>query len=310
MAEDLESSTKAAWSEFERRLVARLDAMAEDDLLLVEVPGDEEQDGATPYVQFCAWGDDMLRCEAVSNHYLAATWALTDEAGSELVTLGFTAPTYAPDATADDGSSNFYVDVPRDEAFDLGWMTVVALRDVYGVPHPMLLDADGIVDPPPNDDDLAADDGHECDAEAPKAHIASGPDELQELVDAAMERSLGHPPHKDSDGDIPISTEDCMVWVCVNRSTPAVDVWGVAYGGITDRELALHEVAVLNRDNVEVKFVLRDDCIVGQVRVNALPFVRGHLHQAVEAVCTAVDRAKEDLTPRFRAAATPEEDDD
>jgi hypothetical protein len=310
MAEDLESSTKAAWDEFERRLVARLDAMEEDDLLLVEVPGDEDHDGATPYVQFCAWGDDMFRCEVVSNHYLAETWALTEEAGAELVALGFAAPTHGPDDAADDGSSNYHVDVPRDETFDLGWMTVVALRDVYGIPHPVLLDADGVVDPPPEGDAAEPGDEHVCDAEAVEAHVAAGPDELQELVDAAMERRLGHPPHKDSDGDIPISTADAIVWVCVNRSTPAVDVWGVAYDGVADRDLALHEVAVLNRDNAVVKFVLRDGCIVGQVRVNGLPFVGAHLHQAVEAVCTAVDRAKEDLAPRFRAAAAHDEDDE
>ena len=309
MAGDLESSTKAAWDEFERRLVERLDAMDEDDLLLVEVPGAEEQDGATPYVQFCAWGEDMVRCEAVSNHYLAETWTLTEEAGAELVTLGFTAPSYAPDEEADEGSSNFYVDVPRDGAFDLGWMTVVALRDVYGVPHPSLLDAEGVVDPAP-EPVLSTSQDHDCDPEALEAQLASGPQELQDLVDATLEPVFGHAPKKDSDGDIPINTDHSVVWVCVSNSAPAIDIWGWVLPDAVDRALALHELAVLNRDNRDVQFVLLDERIVARKRLDALPFVAAHLRSGVEAVCTAVDRAHEDLAPRFRAAASQDEDDE
>lgn len=314
MAEDLESSTKAAWDEFERRLVARLDTMEDDDLLLIEVPGDEEQDGATPYVQFCAWEHDMLRCEAVSNHYLADGWALTEEAGVELETLGFSAPTHAPDEQADEGSANFFVDVPREESFDLGWMTVVALRDVYGVPHPSLLDADGIVEPAPEPPQTAAAarsarGGHECDPAAFEAQMPGGPDELQALVDEALAPVFGHPPKKDDDGDIGVNTEQGVVWVTVNGSKPVVDIWGFALSGIKDRALALHEVAVLNRDNVDVKFVFHDGCIVVQTRVNSLPFVAAHLRQALDLVCSTLDKAHDDLAPRFRAAAGDEDDE-
>jgi hypothetical protein len=302
MAEDLESSTKAAWDEFERRLVARLDSMEEDDLLLVEVPGDEEQEGATPYVQFCAWGDDMVRAEAVSNHYLADGWALSERAGSELVTLGFSAPTHTPDDPADSGSANFFVDVPRDESFDLGWMTVVALRDVYGVPHPSLLDADGVVDPAPEPASTAPAAGHDCDPADFEAHVVDGPAALQELVDAALEPVFGHPPKKDDDGDIPINTEHSVVFVCVHGTTPVVDVWGWVVTEVTDRALALHEVSVANRDNLEVQFVLLDGRILARRRVDAMPFVAAQLRRAVDLVCAAVDKAHEDLAPRFRAA--------
>jgi hypothetical protein len=310
MAEDLESSTATAWEEFERRLLERLEELEDGETLLLEVPQDEDKPGAAPYVQFCAWGEDMVRCEAVSNHYLLDSWALSEEAGEELVGLGFSAPTYAPGETEDSGSSNYFVDVPREETADLGWMTVGALRDVYGVPHPMLLEADGIVDPAPEDEEPVMSTEHDCDPEALEARVPQGPAELQSLVDAALEADLGHPPHKDEDGDIPIKTEESVVWVRVVQSTPAVDVFGIAFGRAPERELARHEVAVLNRDNVEVKFVLREGSIVAQMRVNALPFVAAHLRQAVDTVCTAVDRAHEDLAPRFRAAAPHDEDDE
>ena len=153
MAGDLESSTQTAWDEFERRLRTRLDELDDDETYLVEVPQDEEVAGAAPYVQFCAWGQDMIRCEAVSNHYLQAAWALTEQLAEQLTIMGFSEPTYAPDETPDSGSSNFYADVSRDEVHDLAWMTLFALRDVYGVPHPSLLDADGLVDPAPEEDD-------------------------------------------------------------------------------------------------------------------------------------------------------------
>ena len=50
--------------------------------------------------------------------------------------------------------------------------------------------------------------------------------------------------------------------------------------------------------------------MLARTRVNALPFVPAHLRQAVELVCTTVDRAHQDLAPRFKAASALDEDDE
>lgn len=314
MAEDLEGSIATAWDEFESRLQTRLEAMSDDELLLVEVPQDDDEDGAAPYVQFCTWGFDQIRCEAVSNHYLQQAWRLSDEAHDELVGMGFSAPTYAPDEEADSGSANYFADLDRDDAESLALMTVQALRDVYGVPHPSLLDAEGVVEPAPDEPEpplFQVDDGDdEGDAEVYEARVPAGPDELQAMVDATLERMLGHTPHKDDDGDIPISTDESVVWVAVRHSRPAVDVFALVLPDVTDHDLALHEVAVLNRDHTELKFVLTHGCISVRARVNAMPFVPAHLQHVVELMCSAVDQAHQDLAPRFRAVSDPDEDDD
>jgi hypothetical protein len=292
-----------AWEELEQRLEEHLGQLVEDQTLVVELPQDA-QEGAAPYVQFCAWGEDMLRCEAVSNHYLGESWALTDAGAGELVALGFHAPTYTPEEEADSGSANFYVDGERNQADDMAWMAVKALREVYGVAHPLLLQADGLLDPAPEEVSAEEDTSdHEC--VTLESIVPKGPEQLQELVDAQLEQMLGHPPHKDDDGDIPIRTERGVVWVSVHPSRPVVDVFGRVLSDVTDRQLALHELAILNRDDLGLQYVLRGDSIGVQARVDAMPFAPAHLQRVVESMCAAVDRAHDDLAPRFARRQVP-----
>lgn len=310
MTDDLDSGTKASWDEFERRLRDRIRELEEDETYLVEVPQDEEATGSTPYVQFCAFGGGAMRCEAVSNHYLVDAWALDDAGSEQLMRVGFHAPTHGPGESPDSGSANYFVDVPREEVEDLAWMTVFALRDVYGVPHPSLLEAEDVVEPAPAPDVNVARSHADSEPEAFEAHLAQGPHELQELVDAALEPVFGHPPVKDPDGDIAVDTARGPVWVSVNGGRPVVDIWGIVLSDVNDRDLALHETAVLNRDHPDVKYVFHHGCIVAQTRVNASPFVPAHVRVALDQVCTAIERAQEDVLPRFRAASGTEEDDE
>src|SRR4051812_27735465 len=96
---DLDRSTSREWRRFQARLADHLADMVEDDLLILETESvlrdGEDVPGASPYVQFCAWGEDMMRCEAVSNHYLAPRHRLAQAAEEALVALGFASPTYA-----------------------------------------------------------------------------------------------------------------------------------------------------------------------------------------------------------------------
>ena len=89
--------------------------MAEDEILLLEVDGGEDQEGAAPYVQLCRW-DDEVRCEAVSNAYLAAPYELDGRALPRWAYWGSTYPSYEPGEEEDTGSSNFWLDVAADEA--------------------------------------------------------------------------------------------------------------------------------------------------------------------------------------------------
>src|SRR5262245_28468484 len=87
---DLDRTTRRAWGRFQSSLADHVVAMEDDDVLVVDAEtwlGDDAS-GAAPYVQFCAWGDDLVRAEVSSNEYLDPAVAL-DRAGVEaLVALG------------------------------------------------------------------------------------------------------------------------------------------------------------------------------------------------------------------------------
>src|SRR5262245_23515734 len=131
-----------AWSRFQSSLADHVVAMEDDEVLVVDAETwlVEDATGAAPYVQFCAWGDDLVRAEVSSNEYLDPDVAL-DAAGAEaLAALGWLEPTHGASEEPDEGSANFYLDAGRREGDRLAAMAVAALRDVFGVPHPAFLD--------------------------------------------------------------------------------------------------------------------------------------------------------------------------
>ena len=134
-----DDAVEGAWREFRQRLADHVAGMGEDDSLVVEVPPQQET-GAAPYCQV-AGGEAMVRVEAVSNVYLAAGSELDEEQERALEGIGFRRP------EAEDwpeGETNFWLDLELREADRAAVMVVRALREVYGVLHPVYLDADGL----------------------------------------------------------------------------------------------------------------------------------------------------------------------
>lgn len=171
---DLDRSTARAWSKFQARLADHVADMQDDDILLVEAElaaDEDEADGSAPYVQFCAWGEEFVRCEVSSNDYLATEHLLDPAAVETLTALGWSAPTCGrDDDDPGEESANFYLDVDRSHVDRLAVMTVKALRDVFGVAHPVFLSAGNLTD----DDEPAPDLG----VPASQAISEPDPDEL------------------------------------------------------------------------------------------------------------------------------------
>lgn len=313
---DLDRSLARAWSRFQARLADHLAGMEDDDQLLVEAESSVEDDdaGAAPYVQFIAWGEDMLRAEVSSDHYLASEHLL-EEAGQEALTgLGFEAPTHAPEEPDGSGSANFFIDEHRTEADRLAVMGVRALRDVFGVTHPAFLSADNLAEDAQEPADLgvrtpqAATEPLEGE---PVAVYPQGRDELQSLVDDVLTPLLGHPPEKDDDGDIPIVTGTSLVFVRVVPDAPVVELFSCLVSGVDDRKRAAFEVAVLNRDVQFLKFVLAGDSIIASLHLPAWPFAPEHLRAMLILMSTTVDRLDDDLAVRLdgRRAYEPDDED-
>lgn len=293
---EMDRATQRAWREFQARLADRLAAMEEDDVAIVEaMVGEEAEEGAAPYVQFCAFGDGMLRGEVASNHVLDERWKLDEQSARALGGLGFTAPTYAPDEEPDHGSLNHHVDVEQGEGDRLAVMATRALRDVFGVPHPALLTGDVAAEgSAPASEGTAADRTDEPVAAFPHG----GHEELSAMVDRALTPYFGHEPRHDSDGDIPVIAGLSLFFVRAHEELPIVELFGCVVTDVTDHEAARREVAILNRNVRFAKFRLSGDSVMVDLQLPAWPFVAEHLRAMVAMLVDMISGIEDDLVER------------
>ena len=316
---DLDRTSARAWRRFQSRLADHVVAMADDDVLVVDAETwlDDDATGAAPYVQFCAWGDDLVRAEVSSNEYLDPQVAL-DVAGVEaLAGLGWLEPTHAADEEPDGGSANFYVDARRREGDRVAAMAVAALRDVFGVPHPAFLDWPR-AEPPVFGTGSGTGSGQGEEAtgdrreDEPLAVMPDSADHLRDLVVAALSVPGGAPVEVDEDGDIPLPAGSALLFVRANEEAPVVEMFAFVVRGDLDRDRAAFEVAVLNRDTRMVKFTLLDDAVLATLHLPAAPFAPRNLRALVAALAEIVDRVDDDLAARVggRRGLDPEPDDD
>ena len=222
--------------------------------IVIEVPPQQEA-GAAPYCQV-AGGEAMVRVEAVSNVYLAAGSELDEEQERALEEIGFQRP-QAQDWS--EGETNFWLDLELREADRAAVMVVRALREVYGVLHPVYLDADGLepegaVRPLPPKPQRAEPDPDEVVR-------PTSVEEVRAVIDLAVADSYDEAPEWDNDGDLPLPTEDQLVWVSVNKNAPRVLLSCLLVDDVADRQAALVEVNRLNRTEFGLTFFLTDQRI-------------------------------------------------
>lgn len=298
---DLDRSTERAWSRFQAKLADHLADMRDDDVLIVSAESavDHEDGGSAPYVQFVAWGETLLRSEVSSNEYLADGVRL-DAPGSHMIAgLGWHEPTTdKDDEDPGEGSANFFLDVERSNADRLAVMTTRALRDVFGVAHPAFLTAGGLDEAAEPDLGIPSGPGQaEVDVEQP-AVFPRDRDHLAELVDRALTPFFGNTPLHDEDGDIPVVNGSALVFVRVADQMPAIQLFCCVVHGVADCDSAAFEVAVLNRDQAFLKFVLVEDRVMAHLWLPAYPFAPEHLRAMLAIMSQTVDAVDDDLARR------------
>lgn len=287
---DIESSTARAWRRFQARLADRLVELADGETLLVEAEvGEEELDGAAPYVQFVGYGEGaMLRGEVSSNAYLDERHRLDDSQAARLAEQGWARPT--------EESPNFHRDVPVEEGDRLAVGAVTVLRDVLGVTHPAFLICEDLETFTPKP--LPPRPAREEEPVEPLATIPESHEHLQELVDAALTLLFDERPEKDPDGDIPVPYGSSLVFVRVEPEAPVVHLFSPVVLDVTDRERAAFEVNVLNRDVEFLTFHLSGDRIVARLQLPAWPFVPEHLRTMLAGMSSKLDDLDDDLAVR------------
>lgn len=294
-----DDAVETAWTEFRQRLADHVAEMGADDSLVVEMPL-EHEGGASPYCQV-AGGEQMIRVEAVSNLYLAAECQLDVFQEGFLEHLGFRRP-----ETDDwsEGETNFWRDLEPREADRAAVMVVRALREVYGVLHPVYLLAEGL--------EPAREGGKPLPPKPvrvePDVHAVVRPssvEEVRELIDLAVAGIYDEAPEWDDDGDLALPTESQLVWILVHKTVPRVLVSCVLAEDVTDTDAALTELNRLNRTEFGLTFFLVDGRISVTREVGLDVATPASFHLEVQRLLTQVDGWAQDLAERLTSTAKP-----
>ncbi len=130
--------SEITWNDLSYSLARHLESMPDgaDFLLSVDDSGrpdhDEQLDGHPLYVQFCAFGGDMVRCEVVSNRYLPEE---RQHSVDDLIALRADGWRLPGDENIN-GSPNLYLDGARSETDDAAVMVMQVFRRIWGVADP------------------------------------------------------------------------------------------------------------------------------------------------------------------------------
>ena len=244
------------------------------------VDEDDDREGSEPYVQLCAFGEGQVQVEAVSNHYLDPRHRLSGAQQIQLGELGWQAPSDEP------GGENFHEEFERREADRVAVLLVRSLREVYGVPHPAFLAADGL-ETDPTSSVLPTGGGGPVEGQDDATTFPTGHEHLQAMVDEAMEQVFPDLVH-DGDGDIPISAGSSVLFVRVLEDRPSVELFSELVLQVSDVDRARLELEILNAAHPLWKFVLRNNTVVMRHELVALPFspflLRMTVHHYVEEV--------------------------
>jgi len=284
MVTDVEVLAETAWREFRSALADALEALDVEASLRVALDYGDATDGTTPYVRAVRDGDSIV-VQVSSNKVLTSVWRLAKPGRRHLRELGLIPPT----ATTPDYSATY----PRRHVDEAASVAVSALRVAFSVVHPAFLTS--------NDFAWTAES---CPSAPAEPQAGSGPiypidaEHLDLLIDQAVAPMIGHPPHRDADGDIPLMVGSAVVYVSSPDGGPVIRVFAEMVVGIRDVEAAAHEVGFLNIEVDGVKFVLRDDMVVASADVPAVPFVAEHLQMRIMQMCDVVSSGDVDLARR------------
>ncbi len=306
---DIDRSIAQAWTEFQARLSEIISVIDDSGDLMIGT--ESESDDPAPFVRFTCPEPDVVRAEAASNAVLGEDFQLTGEQVTALEALGWQLP-------ATDGvrpTPNFWAEMTQEESERLAFLTVAALRDVYGVQHPIFLAPDQLAEvlqpgPMPIEGPALRGSVVELDTADLSATMPRNTEHLNELVDAELTTMFGHPPIRDVEGDVAIRVGSTMLFLRTAADGQDVVVFAAVVHDVAGRSRAMEVLNDLNVDARWVKFQLVRDRVFVTVSVLARPFVPAHLRQAVRILSDVADGIDEELAAKLNGRTTFSEPDD
>jgi hypothetical protein len=306
---DLDRSTAQAWAEFQDRLSEVITMI--DDTADLTIGTASEGKGPPPFVRLSSPRPGVIRCEAASNAVLGDDFQLSAELLDGMERLGWQPPTIGEQDSPTGPirpTPNFWIEFPQLESDRISELAVVALRDVYGVQHPVFLAPDQLAEalqpmqvPIENDAAIKAVQTSQVDL---GATMPRDQEHLNDLVDAELAEIYGYPPIRDADGDVAIRVGSTMLFLRTSTDGQEVVLFAPVVHDIAGRSRATE---VLNDLNVEarwVKFQLIKDRVFVTISVLAQPFAPAHLRQAVRILSDVADGIDNDLAAKLNGRTT------
>ncbi|WP_052462538.1 T3SS (YopN, CesT) and YbjN peptide-binding chaperone 1 [Nigerium massiliense] len=299
---DLERSTDAAWAGFAERLAEVLSVMDEGASLSIGSLGGD--DVHPPFVTFTCGEQGRLRARAAGRDSLAPARTLDDGQLATMAALGWTATGPPGTDLACEGS--------QEEPLPLAADAVAALRTVYGVEHPAFLAPDQLAEilTPATRESPTGPIEDAAPADPPVVYQPRDRDELDALLAATLQRDLGHPPLRDSEGDLAFRAGSTMVFVRPSPDAEEVIVFAPVVHDVEGRSRAMEVISDINTEARYVRFLLIRDRVYVSLSLFAQPFVPAHLAKAVGMISVIGDRIDEELAAKLRGRTTFSDEDD
>ena len=293
---DVDRSTARSWAEFQSRL-SEVISMIDESADLTIGTAAVNPDGV-PFVRFSAPDRHVVRCEAAGNATLNDDFQLRPAQLTAMEELGWHPPSAEPG-----GGADFWVERPQDDSDQLAALAVAALRDVYGVQHPVFLAPDQLAEvlqTAPTAIEVAP----ILEPDDVTAVVPSSRAHLDGLVDAELTAIFGHAPLRDEEGDVAIRVGSAMLFLRTTPDAQEVVLFAPVVHDVAGRSRAAE---VLNDLNVEarwVKFQLVRDRVFVLTSVQARPFVPAHLSQAVRIMSEIADSVDDELARKLNGRTT------
>jgi len=307
---DLDRSTAQAWAEFQNRLSEVISMI--DDTADLTIGIESVGSGSPPFVRLSSPRPGVIRCEAASNAVIGDNFQLPAELLTAMEQQGWQPPTVGEEqesATENpEHTPNFWVELPQVESDRLSELAVSALRDIYGVQHPVFLAPDQLAEalqpirtPVETDSSTRVIEVDQADLQSTMPRDQQN---LNDLVDAELADIYGHPPIRDAEGDVAIRVGSTMLFLRTSADGQEVVLFAPVVHDIAGRSRAAE---VLNDLNVEarwVKFQLIKDRVFVTISVLSRPFVPAHLRQAVRILSDVADGIDNELAAKLNGRTT------